>query len=66
MRTYHVLTAMVRGSLKTGLIDKDDFKESIAADYFVDGATEIEDHGTVDISGPAENMIPDWLIEEQT
>ena len=65
MSTYHVLTAMVNGSLKTGLIEKGDFKftGSDAAGYFVNDATEVQDHGTVDISGPAESMIPDCVVE---
>lgn len=64
MNTFVVVTAEVNGSLKTGLIDEDMFKEDPdPSSYFSPSAENAEQHGTVDISGPAEHMIPDYVIE---
>lgn len=62
MSTYVVITAEVNGSLKTGLVSEDDF-DGDAAQYFLPGARDVEVHGTVDISGEADSMLPDYLIE---
>lgn len=62
MNKYVVITAMINGSLKTGLVDEDVFEGS-AADFFPPNAEDVCSHGTVEISGEAEHMIPDYVVE---
>ena len=63
MSTYHVLTAEVNGSLKTALVDKDAYGDCPIEDFFVHDAADVTDHGTVEIDGPAEHMLPDTIVE---
>jgi hypothetical protein len=60
---YHVLTAEVNGSLKTALVCAEEMETADPADYLVGSVRNPEDHRTVEISGPAEHMIPDYVIE---
>ena len=62
MSTYVVITAEINGSLKTGIIHEDEFSGD-ASDYFVGSAVNAQAHGEVDISGEAEHMIPDYVVE---
>ena len=63
MSTYYVITAEVQGSLKTGLVSEDEF-ENNPEDFFVPSARNVEVHGTVNISGEAEHMLPGCIVEE--
>lgn len=61
---YHVITAVVNGSLKTGLVSGDEWVECPeAGDYFPYGASEVCYCGIVDIEGDAECSLPGYLIE---
>lgn len=62
MDTYIVITAEVHGSLKTGIVLKEEFSGD-ASEYFVHDAQNPESHGTVEISGEAEHMIPSYVVE---
>ena len=62
MRTFIVLTGEVHGALKTALVEEDTF-EGNPEDYFIPSAENVEKHGTIQISGEAEHMIPDDLVE---
>jgi len=65
MSLYVVITAEVNGSCKTGLVSKEEFDgdDGDAAQYFVPSAQNVEVHGTVDIDGEAEHMLPSYLVE---
>ena len=63
MRTFHVITAEVNESLKTALITEEELEGNNLEDYFPYEAKNIEAHGTVEIEGVAEDMIPDYLVE---
>ena len=65
MSTYYVITAEVLGEIKTGLVDKEEFEAdgSDPSFYFPSNARVPEVHGTVEISGPAEHMIPTSVVE---
>ena len=62
---YHVFTAEEKtGKCSTVLVSEDEMADSACEgpkDFFVPGATNIEDHGTVDIDGDAEHMFPGVL-----
>lgn len=62
MNTYIVITAEVNGSLKTGLVVKEEFSGD-PSEYFVGSAENAEAHGEVEISGEAAHMIPDCVVE---
>jgi len=64
MNTYVVITAEVRGSLKTGLILKEESEPEIdAAGFFPHDAKDVTTHGEVTTEGPGADMLPDWLVE---
>ena len=64
MNTYVVITAEVNGCFKTGIVLKEEFDEDEdAAQYFLPSAQNVEVHGTVDIDGEAEHMLPSYLVE---
>ena len=63
MSTYFVLLATLQGSIKTVLVDKESYEGDPAA-YFRHGATDVGNHGEVEISGPAEDMVPDIVGDD--
>ena len=65
MNTYCVITAEVNGSLKLGLVRKEEDDPDIdPEDFFPPSARNVESHGTVTIEGEAAHMIPDYIVEE--
>jgi hypothetical protein len=65
MSFYYVLTATVGSQIKTAIVDTEEIDEngSRAEDFFPPDATEVEVHGTVEIDGEAEHMIPTIIVE---
>lgn len=63
--TYYVITAEVHGELKTGLVEENAFEEEgkDASAFFLHGAMNPSVHGTVEISGEAEHMLTDVIVE---
>lgn len=59
---YTVLTATTpNGELKTVLVYDLPNSANDLKDYFVPGTIDITSHGEVDITGDAENMVPETL-----
>jgi len=60
---YNVYTGMHNGALKTVLVYEPEEEDS-PIDYFLAGTTDVKDHGTVEIAGDAEDMVPEVLMGE--
>ena len=61
---YKVLVGAGRqGSLKTILVEEKTFNAEGGdpSDYFTSDVMDIKDCGTVEITGPAEHMVPDTM-----
>jgi len=61
---YHVISEKVNGRLLTAIVADYLWKEDSEVDaYFLCEAVNCGYHGTVEIEGEAEHMLPQYLIE---
>jgi len=61
METYVLISAENKhGEFKTVLVRKDELEDSSIEDFFLVDSRNFENHGEVEISGEATNMMDAW------